>query len=143
MAQSRRSDPRSPWRVGPGLREPHPAPARPRLGLTAREWRTVVLIVALLLASLVLDLRTPLGFAAATSFVFPVFITLWLRRPAVTLGVAALATGLAIGGYLFSPSLEVPQSAVIFNRVGSVVAVWITAMLVLWRLRLIETVRES
>lgn len=86
----------------------------------------------LCLAVFVMDVLTPLGFAAGIGYVPLVFCSLWFRHTTSAFVMAGIATALTILGFFVSPPppTEITLHVVIANRFISVSAVWFVAVLV-------------
>lgn len=93
-------------------------------------------IAAITLAILALDAWTPLGVATGLAYVVPVLMAAqlrWLRAP---LAFAAVGAALVVVGYYISPPpVAAPKQTewvVIANRILSIMAIAVTAILALW-----------
>jgi len=86
--------------------------------------------VLLLLAILSLDLYMPLGASVGVMYVVLIFYSLRHKHVKTTYILAGISTLLIILGYYASSHDNVDLSIVYFNRLLSIIAVWITAYLV-------------
>ena len=83
----------------------------------------------LILLAGIVDISLPLGVAAGVLYILPVLSTLPCQKPKVTRLVALIATLLIIVGYWASPEAGIVWK-VLANRTLSILAVWITSMIV-------------
>lgn len=79
----------------------------------------------------VIDLRLPLGVAAAIPYVTVILVSAWSANKRDVFWIAGMCTLLTIAGGVFSRSGVVVASFVFANRGLSIVAIWITALIVL------------
>ncbi len=84
-------------------------------------------VAALSLATLLLDLLTPLGVATAVLYVAPMLLALWLPWRWALLQAAALATVLTILGVFLSPPGGIPWM-IAANRSFALLAIWSIAL---------------
>ena len=91
--------------------------------------RLALITAALAAATLLFDLLMPLGVAGGLPYVAIVLIGLWAPGRGYVLGLAALGTALTVLGYVYSPPGGVAWM-VLTNRVLTIFAIWITALLV-------------
>ncbi|QDU09707.1 PAS domain S-box protein [Gimesia aquarii] len=86
--------------------------------------------LTLLFAILIVDLMTPLGVACGVLYVLLVSSTLWSPRRELTWVVAIASTILTLLGFVFSP-VGSSIGKVITNRILSILAIWVTAIICL------------
>jgi len=89
----------------------------------------VIFTLGLGLALLAIDLWLPLGVAGGVTYIFFVLCGKLYPRREYTLFLATLATGLTYIGYVYSPAGS-EEWVVIVNRLLSVTAIWVTAVIV-------------
>ena len=105
-----------------------------------RIWAVVVLLAG---AVFTFDVLIPLGVAGAVPYVAVVLVSLWAPRPRQTILWAAGASALlTILGYYFSPQDGIPWM-VALNRLLTVAAVWVTAILALWHEKSKQAVQRA
>jgi hypothetical protein len=95
----------------------------------------------LLLVFLVIDLAVPLGVAVGVLYIVPILLSMWTPRKKVTWILATVASVLIVVGYMCSPPGPSAWQSMC-NRALSLLAVWVTALLVVQR-RAIEEKREE
>ncbi|MRG93088.1 ATP-binding protein [Polyangium spumosum] len=103
-----------------------------------------LVIAALALATFVLDLSIPLGFAVPFVYVVPVSLALWLPSRAAAFSVVGVCTGLTAVGFFLSPHPPiVPPWIDATGRASCLVVLWLTtAFGVQWR-RTAERLAET
>jgi len=79
-----------------------------------------------------IDISLPLGVAGGVPYVAVVLLGAWYPNPRYTLVLAIAVTGLTVIGYFLSPPASVPWM-VVTNRGLALLAIWITAALVVYR----------
>jgi hypothetical protein len=94
----------------------------------------------LILTFFLIDLAVPLGVAVGVLYVVPILLSMWAPRKAFTWILAIVASALVLVGYMCSP-LGPSAWQSVSNRVLSLLAVWVAAVLVVQR-RAIEEKRE-
>ena len=89
------------------------------------------LVMSLAVGTIVflVDLRVPRGLTVHALYVLPLLISVLADDRRLTLGLAALFTILIVLGYVLSPLDGVPNWIVVWDRVITVLVVWITAVL--------------
>jgi hypothetical protein len=75
------------------------------------------------------DLRAPRGLTVGALYVLPLLISLLADSRKVTFLLAALFSVLVVLGYVFSHDVGVPGWIVISDRIITVLAIWVTAVL--------------
>ena len=75
------------------------------------------------------DLRAPRGLTVGALYVLPLLISLLADSRKTTLALAALFTVLVAVGYALSSDIGVPRWIVYSDRVVTVLAIWVTAVL--------------
>jgi hypothetical protein len=103
--------------------------------------RVYSLCGVLLLTFLLIDLATPLGIAVGVLYIVPILLSMWTHTKTVTWILAIAASVLILIGYLASPPGPSVWQAV-SNRTLSLLAVWVTVLLVVQR-RAIDEKREE
>ena len=101
-----------------------------------------LLILALLAAIFLFDLFIPLGVATGVPYIAPVLLAHWLPNRRAIVFVACIATVLLGAGYLLSPPGTSPW-IVLSNRILSVAAIWIVAVMGFQRKRLDDRLATS
>jgi hypothetical protein len=91
--------------------------------------------------SFLVDLTMPLGVAVGILYIVPVLLSMWAPDRLSTFVLAAVASLLIVAGYLWSPPGPSVWQSVI-NRALSLLAVWVTAVLIVQR-RILEQRREK
>ncbi len=89
--------------------------------------RPALLCLFLALATLLVDVRTPLGVAGGVPYIAAVFASLYTMSRGFVLSVAAGCSALTLIGYFLSP----PGGAtwiVLFNRGLALFAIWVTVV---------------
>ena len=81
-------------------------------------------------AVLILDIQTPANVDFGIAYVLLVFCCLWFSRPYIAFVCASFASALIVLGYFASPLGSVAIETAALNRMLSVVAVWVTAVIV-------------
>jgi len=106
-----------------------------RLG---RKRHHLAALIAIFLAALIFafDCLMPLGIAGGVPYVAVVLVGLAMRSPPAVLLFAGVGTLLTVGGLLLSPEPVAPFKIVITNRVLTLVAIWSTAGVSFFHLRL-------
>lgn len=84
---------------------------------------------------LIVDLSIPLGVAMGVAYIVVVFISLWSPQNKFTISVTIGCTLLIIGAFLYKPDVH-EMWKVIINRILSLFAIWVTAILGLQRKRI-------
>lgn len=79
---------------------------------------------------LLFDMFHPAGVAVGVAYVPLVFFSLLFNRKHMAFVFAGLATVLIILGYLSSPEMGIDEHYVIINRILSILAVWVAAIVV-------------
>lgn len=92
-------------------------------------WPVLIFTLGLGFSLLSIDLFLPLGVAGGVTYIFFVLCGKLYPRREYTLLLAVLATLLTFIGYLFSP-VGAPEWVVVVNRLLSVAAIWVTAVIV-------------
>lgn len=99
-------------------------------------WRnTTGLYIAcglLMVTILILDLSIPLGVAMGVAYIAAVLLSLWSPYNKVTVLVAVVCSIFVIAALVYKPAVT-EMWKVIFNRVLSLLAIWVTALLGLQR----------
>lgn len=108
-----------------------------------KRYRIVALCLLLAFGVGALDMLLPLGVAAAALYSIVVVISLLADDARVVRVIAGLSTMLIIAGGLLSPASSVPLWIVVFNRSLFIVVVWVTTMLVLYRQRAAQRIRDQ
>ncbi len=99
-----------------------------------------VLLVSGLIAGAVfaIDLKIPLGVAAAVPYIIAVFVSYWTRRPSYVAAIAMVCTLLTVVAF-FIPVGPVPDAdqmwIVRLNRFLAILAIWVVAFLCQHRIR--------
>lgn len=75
------------------------------------------------------DLRAPRGLTVGALYVLPLLISLMADSRKVTLWLAALFSALVVVAYAFSSDAGVPHWIVVSDRIITVLAIWVTAVL--------------
>ena len=75
------------------------------------------------------DLRAPRGLTVDALYVLPILISLLADNRRMTLSLALLFTALVWVGYALSHDVGVPTWIVVSDRLVSVIAIWVTAVL--------------
>lgn len=75
------------------------------------------------------DLRAPRGLTVGALYVLPLLISLLADSRKATLGLAALFSVLVLVGYELSADIGVPHWIVVSDRLITVLAIWVTAVL--------------
>ncbi|QOJ23713.1 MAG: hypothetical protein HRU78_08660 [Gammaproteobacteria bacterium] len=92
---------------------------------------------------LLIDFVTPLGVAIGVAYIIVVLISLGSSKKRFTLYIAFFCSVLVGIGYLGSPPSEAPTYLIIANRLLSLFAIWVTAILALkQRARTVELHQE-
>ncbi len=104
--------------------------------------RAFVASVVLLVATLVADMFTPLGFAVPVVYLLPVVLGLWTPSPRHANRVAALAAIFAVLGAVLSPPGGTPAIGLV-NRVLALLVIASTAGLVSYARATADTLRET
>jgi len=86
---------------------------------------------ALALIILLLDIASPLGIATGVLYIAVVLVSLRSPKRQFTIAVALACTLLVIIGTVLSPSSEIAWYQVYANRLLSILAIWVTAMMAL------------
>ncbi len=81
-----------------------------------------------------IDVSIPLGVAAGVPYVLLVLLSLWSRRQSDTYVAAVAGTLLAVVGFVASPAGG-ELWKVLANRLLTVFAIWVTAVLCIWQKR--------
>ncbi|MBI4285262.1 MAG: sensor histidine kinase [Chloroflexi bacterium] len=90
-----------------------------------RDARLFGIILLLMVAAFITDLRLPLGVAGGVPFVVPVALALWFLQPTYTWVVAGLSGALIVLDIFLKPSSGVPFYFVIINRSYAFLAIGI------------------
>jgi len=98
---------------------------------------------ALIVAVFLLDLSLPLGYAGGMLYILPVLLGLWAASDRYVVVVVAVATGLTVAGFIFSPAAATIATTVYLNRALALVAVWVTGFGVLLYRRAASHLRAS
>jgi len=111
-------------------------------------WNTSGLYVAcglLMVTILILDLYISLGVAMGVAYISAVLLSLWSPYNKVTILIAVICSIFVIGAFVYKPEIT-EMWKVIFNRVISLLAIWVTALLGLQRKaaeqKRVESLRE-
>jgi hypothetical protein len=75
------------------------------------------------------DLRAPRGLTVGALYVLPILISLMADSRKMTFGLAVLFSAFVVLGYAFSKDVGVPDWIVISDRIITVLAVWVAAVL--------------
>lgn len=95
----------------------------------------------LMVTILILDLSIPLGVAMGVAYISAVLLSLWFPYNKVTVLVAVVCSIFVIAAFVYKPEIT-EMWKVIFNRVISLLAIWVTALLGLQR-KVAEQKREK
>ena len=109
---------------------------------TALSYRPVIPLVLLTMLLIAVDLMVPLGVALGVLYILPLLATLFLQDSRLTRVVAIIATLLIMMGYWISPEGG-DQWTVLVNRTISVVAIWVTYLIVMRNIDTVSAIRES
>lgn len=96
--------------------------------VTQPDTRSMVIVIAAMVAVFGIDLLLPLGIAVGMLYVVPVLLSFQLKRPRFTLLVGCGSTALTIVGYLISPPGGIVWMG-LTNRALSIIAIWVTVVL--------------
>jgi len=88
----------------------------------------IAVITTLILSA---DLALPVGVASGAAYVVSVLVTLWFRRAAITVAVAAITTALTIGGHFLKAEPDYIGLFHLTNRLFAVAAIWATATVII------------
>jgi len=97
--------------------------------------------VVLMVTILFFDLSIPLGVSIGVAYILVVLISLWSPQNKFTVLVTVVCSIFVIGSFYFQPVVA-EMWKVIFNRVISLFAIWVTALLGLQR-KIAEQKREK
>lgn len=86
----------------------------------------------LMVTILILDLSIPLGVAMGVAYIAAVLLSLWSPYNKITVLVAVVCSIFVIAAFIYKPA-GTEMWKVIFNRVISLLAIWVTALLGLQR----------
>jgi len=75
------------------------------------------------------DLRAPRGLTVGALYVLPLLISLMADNRKVTLWLAALFSAFVVVGYFLSSDVGVPGWIVVSDRIITILAIWVTAVL--------------
>lgn len=104
----------------------HTWQVRSQLTVEIPLWIPALIALAVLLA----DLYTPLGAAVGVAYIPLIFCGLWFTRPYAPFVLASFSSILIVLGLFASPEPVTSVEAVFLNRTMSVLAIWVTAVLV-------------
>lgn len=107
-----------------------------------REYRFLLLSIALAVAFFLGDLFVSLDVAGGVLYVVAVLVTMWTPKRRLTDLVALLSTVFLFVGYMVGPTTGDPWVDVV-NRILGLLAVWLTAALVAERRRVEDQLRQS
>jgi signal transduction histidine kinase len=110
----------------------------------ARSNPVMLYLLAGLIAGAVLffDLSVPLGVAAGVPYIALVLLGVWLPKTSHVIALAGIGTALTIFGYFMSEPGGIPWM-VLANRAIAILAVWITATLIVLEKDASEALRIS
>lgn len=91
----------------------------------SRDVLLLVIILLLISAAFIADLRLPLGVAGGVPFVVPVALALWFFRPVFTWTVAGISSVLIVLNIFLKPPSGVPLYFVLINRSYAFLAIGI------------------
>lgn len=111
-----------------------------RVGNRTRRWFIVSCLA--MIAIFAMDLLMPLGVVGGVHYLAVILLTLLLPSRRSTVQFALACSGLTILGMVFSPPGGVLWQ-VIFNRALSIFAIWITAIIVIYRKMTEQALAES
>jgi len=136
--------------------EPHRTSADQKALDPAHRSKFFVMNAVLVVLIFTWDLSTPLGWADGFLYLIPLILTFKFAPPRYLAGLAVLCSALIILGWIFSPAGGMPGQ-VTFNRSLGIAAVWMTAVFlehrkkvvgalenkIIQRKRMEEVLRES
>lgn len=94
-------------------------------------WNVYLSCAVAALIILMIDLEMPKGVASGVLYIIVVLLSLGSPEKRVTLFVALICSMLVGIGYLGSPSSGAPPDQIFLNRLLSLFAIWVTAILTL------------
>ncbi|HWB32350.1 MAG TPA: PAS domain S-box protein [Acidobacteriaceae bacterium] len=92
---------------------------------------------------LMVDIGTPRGVAAGIVYVPLIFCSLWYARPQTAFVFAVVATLLTVLVFFAKAPSEVAMWMVVVNRIVTILALWLTAVLVFLRRSTEQALKES
>ncbi len=115
-----------------------------KLSLSTHPNTTILYLLAALIAGAVLffDLSLPLGVAAGVPYIALVLLGVWFPKIGPVIALAAIGTALTIFGYVMSEPGGIPWM-VLANRAIAIVAIWVTAILIVLEKKASEASRLS
>lgn len=87
-------------------------------------------VAGMAIGALILDLNTPLGFAAGSVYLPLILCSIFLARPTAPFVIAAFSSALIVVGFFASPQSDTHSGAVVANRAVSIGVIWVAAFLV-------------